>query len=507
MSAPRPFPALNSADNSRSGSPAPEPAAGRLPPKPRRHHPKKPRQKPDGSSSGNADGARAQRPRPAPAPAEPGGASAPEAQAPRPRRRASRRGGSKKAPRSESAGSSRPASAQQQAPPPPPQPQPQPQPRRAASGTLSMPVIIADEDGRARVVFSSQPAEPGHVHHHHHHRPPPPQQQRRSTVDHVIHGRGGLGLGPGMQPEPAGACEAPPGFCRHHSMGPGQLHAAAQRFAAQPRFRAAAAAAPDYHHHPHPHPHPHPHSHHHHHYYAPMDHPPATAPPGGEFGARARSQSVSAHASMTGLRISLAQSQPGNVMSPHLHLPAHGAQTPQSGYFASRRASVSDVGLAVDPSHSIRIPTIMFQKQRRSRPADDSPAAASLVTPNTAEPGASPVHAVEDGAVPGEEEGEEGGEEEEELSGEDLAMRRLQDMIASLRALSAPATAAAAAAPADPELPPVAVPPTPAAHPTSRFDSILEEDEDTDEDEDEDGCATAAAAAAASRPASALCAL
>ncbi|KAJ2763567.1 hypothetical protein IWQ57_005531, partial [Coemansia nantahalensis] len=234
-----------------------------------------------------------------------------------------------------------------------------------------------------------------------------------------------------------------------------------------------------------------------------------------EAGPRGRSQSVSTHFSSTSLRISLAQSQPGNVMSPHLPLLARGAygaagQAPQSayasgGYFASRRASVSNVGLAVDPSHSIRIPTILFQRSRSTTdhhqaPPKD-PATGEPLTPQSGDPAAA-----NDGAG---------------LAGEDLAMQRLQEMISSLRALGAGKTAASAAdapslpqpdaplsdpADAAPETP-IAMLPTPAAHPTSRFDSILEEDEDTDDDDDDAPVASSAPPAVAARPASALCAL
>ncbi|KAJ2661117.1 hypothetical protein IW148_003505 [Coemansia sp. RSA 1199] len=103
------------------------------------------------------------------------------------------------------------------------------------------------------------------------------------------------------------------------------------------------------------------------------------------------------------------------------------------GYFASRRASVSS-GLAVDPDHSIRIPTIMFQRSSSS--------------PLVSQP-----------------------------DGESVAMRRLQDMIASVRAAGKPEH-----------------PPTP-SHPSARFDSILEEDEDSDEQDVE-----------LNRPQSSLCA-
>ncbi|KAJ2455689.1 hypothetical protein EV183_000536 [Coemansia sp. RSA 2336] len=151
---------------------------------------------------------------------------------------------------------------------------------------------------------------------------------------------------------------------------------------------------------------------------------PPGAPPDSR---RTRSQSAVGLASAAGLRIALAQ--PGNVLSPHA-----GQAGRASGYFESRRASVSSAGLAVDPSHSIHIPAIMFRQRSDCQ----------LATPTSAEP---------------------------PESGESLAMRRLQEMIASMRALgSAPDKA-------------MGMPPTPAAHPSARFDSILEEDEDSDSDE------------------------
>ncbi|KAJ2824781.1 hypothetical protein IWW50_003169 [Coemansia erecta] len=125
----------------------------------------------------------------------------------------------------------------------------------------------------------------------------------------------------------------------------------------------------------------------------------------------------------------------------------------QLGYFASRRASVS-AGLAVDPSHSIRIPTIMFQRS----------ASGSLSVPP------SPAH-----------------------DGEAVAMRRLQDMIASVRAAGKPEK-------------PVPAPPTPAAHPSARFDSILEEDEDTDDDDALPATPLSRPMSSLSRPRSSLCA-
>ncbi|KAJ1959277.1 hypothetical protein GGI12_004416 [Dipsacomyces acuminosporus] len=272
-------------------------------------------------------------------------------------------------------------------------------------------------------------------------------------------------------------------------------------------------------------------------------------------GARGRSQTVSSHMSMTGLRISMAQSRPGNVLAPHVPLLSRGAangvvQTntyANGGYFATRRSSVSNVGLAVDPSHSIRIPAIMFQKPSPEEPhasstaaaaqppaasaatGDDLPAVSSTNGGNvtlentgaldapttTAQP--QPRHGADD-ARPG------------AGTNESLAMKRLQDMISSMRALGHPQQQqqqqqkprhqqSANMSPHSIDaisskieaLPIVSLPPTPAAHPTSRFDSILEEDEDDDEDEDEleDGeivdasSATATATATSEAPAKA----
>ncbi|KAI9506050.1 hypothetical protein BX070DRAFT_219248 [Coemansia spiralis] len=265
--------------------------------------------------------------------------------------------------------------------------------------------------------------------------------------------------------------------------------------------------------------------------------PPLSAPIQGLVaGARGRSQSVSTHTNMTGLRISMAQSRPGNVLAPHMPALARAASSGSTlqanayangGYFASRRASVSNVGLAVDPSHSIRIPTIMFQKQKSDEqvyPSNTKVAVdgtAALITPKSA---------IEEKAV-------DDAEKTETKAQDSPAMRRLQEMIESMRKLSsgsvanedsaaasvattestATTSAAALAVAASsasssrtssplaslpskgtdaastgieaPEassiasMPAITLPPTPAAHPTSRFDSILEEDEDTEDDE------------------------
>ncbi|KAJ1884871.1 hypothetical protein LPJ66_010399, partial [Kickxella alabastrina] len=81
---------------------------------------------------------------------------------------------------------------------------------------------------------------------------------------------------------------------------------------------------------------------------------PQSAPVDGAVNSRVRSQTVSTHTSVTGLRISMSQSRPGNVMAPHLpqlSRASSGGNTQTNtyangGYFATRRASVSNVGLA-----------------------------------------------------------------------------------------------------------------------------------------------------------------
>ncbi|KAJ2843401.1 hypothetical protein IWW36_005576 [Coemansia brasiliensis] len=257
--------------------------------------------------------------------------------------------------------------------------------RSLSNGMLSMATIVAGENGRARVQLG--PADE-------HQQPIPGMgsamprfvssdviQQRRSSTGRF--GRSGLGLSP-----PAHAPDQ-----RQRSMT--QLRPGAAPFMP----RRATERHRD---------------------------PPLSAPPDNR---RTRSQSAAGHVSATGLRIALAQA--GNVMSPHV-----GQAGRAAGYFESRRASVSSAGLAVDPSHSIHIPAIMFQQRA------DCP----LATPTSAEPAE---------------------------SGESLAMRRLQEMIASMRALGSGKQDDKA----------VAMPPTPAAHPSARFDSILEEDEDSDADE------------------------
>ncbi|KAI8324169.1 hypothetical protein GQ54DRAFT_78304 [Martensiomyces pterosporus] len=231
---------------------------------------------------------------------------------------------------------------------------------------------------------------------------------------------------------------------------------------------------------------------------------PESIPAGSGAVPRGRSQSVSSHISMTGLRISMAQSRPGNVLAPHVPLLsrsglASGAVQANTyangGYFATRRASVSNVGLAVDPSHSIRIPAIMFQKPG----AEELPPSSATATENAPRSSVSTSSAEAAGpstpATPARQMQQRPGSEEGAGGNESLAMRRLQDMISSMRALGhpqqqsaqstkTPSSDVAAAGKVD-ALPPISLPPTPAAHPTSRFDSILEEDEDDEDDEDE----------------------
>ncbi|KAJ1641865.1 hypothetical protein LPJ64_006226 [Coemansia asiatica] len=272
---------------------------------------------------------------------------------------------------------------------------------------------------------------------------------------------------------------------------------------------------------------------------------PLSAPAGGSLNARGRSQSVSTHINMTGLRISMAQSRPGNVLAPHLPLLSRassgGAVQPNAyangGYFATRRASVSNVGLAVDPSHSIRIPTIMFQKPKPEDLAKAASAAASAAgalpssqpSSETATAGPQSTAAAEPVSVPAAARPLEasdllatpvtGGSNSSDLmnitgldepsAGEALAMQRLQEMISSMRALTQPQSQTQKTTtkthtqqtPAQAQLQQVPsakladvdmttsaaaiqMPPTPAAHPTSRFDSILEEDEDDEADEE-----------------------
>ncbi|KAI9473224.1 hypothetical protein LPJ78_000728 [Coemansia sp. RSA 989] len=278
-------------------------------------------------------------------------------------------------------------------------------PRSLSNGMLTMATIVAGENGQARVQL-------GPVHEHQ--QPIPGMgsgvprfsssdvMQRRSSTGRF--GRGGLGLaGPEEQ--------------RQRAMT--QLRAEAAPFMprrATERHRDPPGAPPD--------------------------------------SRRTRSQSA-VGLSATGLRIALAQ--PGNVMAPHV------GQTGRAcGYFEARRASVSSAGLAVDPSHSIHIPAIMFRQRSDCQ----------LATPTSAEP---------------------------PESGESLAMRRLQEMIASMRELGGAQDKA------------IGLPPTPAAHPSARFDSILEEDEDSDEDEArldaEDSSDTALDPAPGSQKQPAVCAL
>ncbi|KAJ2713018.1 hypothetical protein H4R19_002457 [Coemansia spiralis] len=523
MSAVQPFPTLASADNSRSGSPARDstrPAAN-----PRRHNSHRRHKK--GAPQGDAQPGPRHRPQKPKAVDEAIAeardntpSSDPASSAGGARRRNGRKNGAKRrgqqasAPSESVASSSRPTSSLMSATPA----------GQPTTGTLSMPMIIAGEDGRARVVFNAQPddlyrSSPEELYHHPLHHEYQHQHQHRfyASPPPTSYGHS-LALGeepPAQQYLPAEhAIGAPPGF-RHRSMTSTQLQQH------HPDTRSYSPQLSSFHRPP-PHPgHPSQHQDQTHRFSSVIDAPayPHTAPLTAEAGSRGRSQSVSTHVSMTGLRISLAQSQPGNVMSPHLPLLARGAygapgQAPHSayaggGYFASRRASVSNVGLAVDPSHSIRIPTIMFQRPRSdSAAAPKDTAAGEPITPQSGRPAADACSS-----------------EAAELTGEDLAMQRLQDMISSLRALGTGRTATAPEEPApkvlqseeaadadeEPETP-IAMLPTPAAHPTSRFDSILEEDEDTDDDDDDvDGPSASvgpvAAAAAAVHPVSALCAL
>ncbi|KAJ2610148.1 hypothetical protein EV177_004120 [Coemansia sp. RSA 1804] len=266
--------------------------------------------------------------------------------------------------------------------------------------------------------------------------------------------------------------------------------------------------------------------------HAGMHHPPLSAPALGALaGMRGRSQSVLTHSSTAGLRISMLQSRPGNALAPQLpalsRTQSNGSATGQpgafasGGYFASRRASVSSTGLAVDPNNTIRIPAIMFQKpgvEDQSAATSAPPTAAALATPTSAADEKAPADA----------------NAADQTRSETVAMRRLQDMIESMRKLggtkpagprdretavptpplSATETAAASAseagletttvsatasaapseavpsatadsgvAPSSSAAPAAGASPTPSAHPTSRFDSILEEDEDSEDDE------------------------
>ncbi|KAJ2366313.1 hypothetical protein IW150_005973, partial [Coemansia sp. RSA 2607] len=359
--------------------------------------------------------------------------------------------------------------------------------RSSSSGALPLAMIVAGENGRARVLFNPQGVDNDHPLAHSGMSPRfsagAVHSARSSAQNSRLASSYGDGLGLRSPMSPAQPVHAP-GMLRQRSMTSTQHH----QHQGEPQW----------------------HGHHHawngHHqqqqqwnghqypqqpwngyqqqWHAPQD-VPLTAPE-----VRGRSQSM--HMSMTGLRISLAQSRPGNVLSPHIALPPRSANAPagvqtntyaNNGYFATRRASLSNVGLAVDPSHSIRIPTIMFEKPK---PED-------LAKVSAQKPAASGAAAVEDGAAP------QGApptpvSAEDGSAGEMLAMQRLQEMIASMRNISQPQSAKkqervsspvdAAAEPVDSAKSAVVqMPPTPAAHPTSRFDSILEEDEDGEDDE------------------------
>ncbi|KAJ2747683.1 hypothetical protein GGI20_000332 [Coemansia sp. BCRC 34301] len=349
----------------------------------------------------------------------------------------------------------------------------------SSSGSLPTAVIVAGENGRARVLFNPPPplvVAPAVGPHEYEAAAdsPPPQfvgkprfpasslQLRRSSMSHYggggshMHYAAGDGLGLSSTgaahkaPATARSVTTPPEF-RQRSMTSTQLRVSAPVFTPQQQQQQQQQ------------------------YYHYQD-PPMSAP---AYDGRGRSQSVSTHVSLTGLRISMAQSRPGNVLAPHLPLlsrASSGGPVVQTntyangGYFATRRASVSNVGLAADLSHSIRIPAVLFQKHADRRSADP------------AEPGSA------------------GGDAE--ASDESPAMKRLQEMISSMRALgSAPPTPRSAEslavdnveedlllasptdASSDPGSEPVVSQAAPATHPTSRFDSILEEDEDADDDE------------------------
>ncbi|KAJ2336966.1 hypothetical protein GGI00_000527 [Coemansia sp. RSA 2681] len=367
--------------------------------------------------------------------------------------------------------------------------------RSSGAGGGSLPttaVIVAGENGRARVLFNP-PAMEQHEYDDAADSPPPqfvgkPRfpagslQLRRSSMGHYSGGSSrmryssgdGLGLASPAHsaynmPATARSVTTPPEF-RQRSMTSTPLRVSAPVFTPQQQSHQLYQNQQQYQ------------SQNQQLYQAPAREPPMSAP---AYDGRGRSQSVSTHVSLTGLRISMAQSRPGNVMAPHLPLlsrASSGGPVVQTntyangGYFATRRASVSNVGLAADLSHSIRIPAVLFQKHADRRSLDPS------------EPSAAAAEAQDASA-----------------SGESPAMKRLQEMISSMRALgptpptpkSAEPQAAAGnddeeedlppASPADaPEssVPEPAIPQAaPAAHPTSRFDSILEEDEDADDDE------------------------
>ncbi|KAJ1665951.1 hypothetical protein IW140_002877 [Coemansia sp. RSA 1813] len=465
--------------------------------------------------------------------------------------------------------------------------------RSSTGGPLSGAMIVPGENGRARVYFGSQPND-DHSSSDHQYPPVHPAfhagaprflpsnvQQRRSSMGHfglprarfpVSYGDGHmpLGLSSPMSPAPQSTYYsqashlhansrsvtspapapyayqpppahptynvAPPSF-RQRSMTSTQLRSTARSFSPQmqnvgyqshsqsqqshtapnPMRRLSSATSVSLDH-------------------AGMYNPPLSAPIVGlAAGTRGRSQSVLTHSSTAGLRISMSQSRPGNVLAPHMPSLSRtssngstgqpGTSFANGGYFASRRASVSSAGLAVDPNNTIRIPAIMFQKPSAedqaasagaNASASPSTAATAAASPSSsAAPAApslvTPMSAVDEKAA--------GTGASDQIGSETLAMRRLQDMIESMRKLSnakpapkdshaavptpplsasesgsapapkpaAPSEAAAALAtaaePSAVAAPSIALPPTPAAHPTSRFDSILEEDEDSEDDE------------------------
>ncbi|KAJ1819624.1 hypothetical protein LPJ75_001146 [Coemansia sp. RSA 2598] len=483
--------------------------------------------------------------------------------------------------------------------------------RSVSSSVLPMAMIVPGENGRARVLFNPQALDNDHPLAS---ATPSPrfssssvQSARGPSSGAQLGSRArfpahygdshGLGLGLGLRspmspalpsaPVSGSLSHVTPPIVRHRSLTSTQLRSTARSFSPQSQFNQHQYQNQQYHH-----------SHHQQHQQQQLQHqqqihqyqpqqqrhqphtsyyhqqaqqppmrrlssassagydgmvPPLSAPAGDSASPRGRSQSVSTHISMTGLRISMAQSRPGNVLAPHLPLLSRAASGgavqantyANGGYFATRRASVSNVGLAVDPSHSIRIPTIMFQKPKpedlaKAASAAASAAAAASASPSpqpsvseTASAGAQSATAVDATSAPAAKHpssepsdslatpvtGGNGSDTlkngvDEPSAGEALAMQRLQEMISSMRSLTqtqTPKTSSKAQTQTQTQnqshqAPPqtqkqhvpsnkladvdvvgtaaLQMPPTPAAHPTSRFDSILEEDEDNEADEE-----------------------
>ncbi|KAJ2722951.1 hypothetical protein GGI07_002963 [Coemansia sp. Benny D115] len=554
MEAVRPFPSLNSATNSRSASPAPSTASAGASPSSKnearankgarrtpkaRHKKQAPTQGAEvpqstkephknagaqkGEGTASTKGKRPKKPKAATPTAAPATFSSAASSAPAsangdsaPKRQEKKNGASRRrttAAAAAAAESPEPASAV-----------PQSAPATVREfGALAGAMIVPGENGRARVLFNPQgtaaseqrmepvprSASPRFT--------GPPHVARRSTLGGQFGGRArfpvayggnaglGLGLGSPMSPAP------------NAGTGDVQMHAFVNT--APPTFRQRSLTSSQHHFPQHSHLQPQQHYPHYHYQQQQQQHhqqQQQQAPPPSRrlsstgslpntqttASARGRSQSVSTHISLTGLRISMAQSKPGNVLAPHLPLLTRAAsggavQTntyANGGYFATRRASMSNTGLAVDANHAIRIPTIMFQKPR---PEESAVPADSLATPVTGDSGSG------NGS---------GGEERDAppSAGEVRAMQKLQDMISSMRALSSktastkqqpqpqtqtqqqqqPQQPLSPVSAAEPDVsktlaPSTAIPmpPTPAAHPTSRFDSILEEDEDDEADE------------------------